>query len=305
MGEYVLRTKELSKKYEGVYAIENINVEIKQGQIYGLIGLNGAGKSTFMRAVAGLIALSSGEVELFGKSTAKALRHGRERIGQSIETPAVYPAMTAEQNLEIQRKIGKVADKKTSQETLELVGLGDTEKKKVKDFSLGMRQRLALAIALITKPEFLILDEPVNGLDPLGIIEIRELIRRLAQEQGLTFLVSSHLLDELAQVATHYGIIDKGRLVKQISQEELAYESRQYIKITTDDSRKAALLIKEKLGETEIKETAKNELCVYGHTEKTGKINTLLVTNGVTVENISVFQQRLEDYFVNLTESRK
>ncbi|MDR2418444.1 MAG: ATP-binding cassette domain-containing protein [Treponema sp.] len=262
MGEYILRTKNLSKKYGVVYAIENINVEIKQGQIYGLIGLNGAGKSTFMRAVTGLISLTSGEVELFGKSGVKALRYGRERIGQSIETPAVYPNMTAGQNLEIQRKIGKVTDKNIIKGILELVGLGDTEKKKVKDFSLGMRQRLALAIALITKPEFLILDEPVNGLDPVGIIEIRELIRRLAKEQGLTFLVSSHLLDELAQVATHYGIIDKGRLVKQISQEELSYESRQYIKIITDNTGKTISLIKKTLGIPKLKKPQKMN-CTY------------------------------------------
>jgi ABC-2 type transport system ATP-binding protein len=305
MGEYVLRTKDVSKKYGDVYAIENITVEIKQGQIYGLIGLNGAGKSTFMRAVTGLAALTSGEIELFGQSGVGALRRGRERIGQSIETPAVYLNMTAGQNLEIQCILGKIPAKKAVKETLELTGLADTGKKQVKNFSLGMRQRLALAIALITKPEFLILDEPVNGLDPAGIIEIRELIRRLATEEGLTFLVSSHLLDELAQVATHYGIIGKGRLVKQISQEELTYESRQYIKITASDTRKAAALITKRFGETEIKEAAKNELWIYGHTEEAGEINTLLVTGGITVENIGVNQQRLENYFLDLTGGKK
>lgn len=301
MSEYVLRTRDICKKYGDAYALQNVSVEIKRGQIYGLIGLNGAGKSTFMRAVCGLVSLTSGEVELFGQTGEKALARGRRRIGQSIETPAIYPNMTAEQNLEIQRMISGVPDKDTVKKTLETVGLADTGKKKAKNFSLGMKQRLALAMALITNPEFLILDEPANGLDPKGIIETRELLRRLALERGLTLLVSSHLLDELAQVATHYGIIDKGRLVKQLSAEELALESRQHIRIVTKDAAKAMALLKENFGLKDCQAVSSNELWVREQIDRTGEMNTLLVRQGIVVESIGVTEQKLEEYFLKLT----
>ncbi|HYG60232.1 MAG TPA: ATP-binding cassette domain-containing protein [Symbiobacteriaceae bacterium] len=301
MSEYVLRTRNISKKYGDAYAIENVSVEIKRGQIYGLIGLNGAGKTTFMRAVTGLVSLTGGEVELFGQTGDGALQRARRRIGQSIETPAIYPNLTAEKNLEIQRIIGGVPDRGAIKRTLEVVGLADTGKKTAKNFSLGMKQRLALATALITNPEFLILDEPANGLDPRGIIETRELMRRLAQERGLTLLVSSHLLDELGQVATHYGIIHKGRLVKQLSAAELALETRQHIRIATKDSARAMALLKEHFGVTDCQAVSANELWVREQIGRTGEMNTLLVSHGVVVESIGVSEQRLEEYFVSLT----
>ncbi|CAM4496776.1 ABC-2 type transport system ATP-binding protein [Paenibacillus endophyticus] len=301
MSEYVLRTRDISKKYGGAYAINNVSIEIKRGQIYGLIGLNGAGKTSFMRVVCGLVSPSSGELELFGQTGEKELQRGRRRIGQSIETPAIYPNLTAVQNLEIQRIISGVPDKNAITKTLEIVGLADTGNKKAKNFSLGMRQRLALAIALIPNPEFLILDEPANGLDPRGIIETRELLRRLARERGLTLLVSSHLLDELAQVATHYGIIDKGRLIKQLSADELALESRQHIRIITKDAAKAIALLKENFGVTDCQAVSANELWVREQIERTGEMNTLLVRHGIVVESIAVTEQKLEEYFLNLT----
>ena len=302
MSSYVLRTQNISKKYGNTYAVANVNIEIKQGQVYGLIGLNGAGKSTFMRVVTGLITPTDGIVELFGQTGESALQNCRQQISQSIETPAIYPDMTAEQNLEIQRIVGGIADKTIVKKTLNLVGLFDAGNKKTKNFSLGMKQRLALAIALITNPEFLILDEPANGLDPKGIIEIRELIRRLAVENGLTLLVSSHLLDELAQVATHYGILHKGKLVKQLSAEELIRESRQYVKIIVDDINKATTLLKDNFGVTDCQVIAANEIRVYEKINKSGAINAMLVHQGITVESIGVTGQRLEDYFMNLTE---
>jgi ABC-2 type transport system ATP-binding protein len=301
MREYVLRTRDISKKYGDTYAIKNVSVEIKRGQIYGLIGLNGAGKTTFMRAVVGLISVTGGEVELFGQTGEKALQRARRRIGQIIETPAVYPNMTAEQNLNIQCILAGVSDKSVIKQTLDLVGLADTGKKKAKNFSLGMKQRLALAMAMITNPEFLILDEPVNGLDPMGIIEIRELMRHLARDRGLTLLVSSHLLNELAQVATHYGIIDKGSIVKQLSAEELALESQQYIRITTKDSAKALALLKEHFGSTSYQVVSANELRIYEQIDRTGEMNTMLVRHGIVVESICVTEEWLEEYFVKLT----
>lgn len=301
MGEYVLRTRSISKKYSDAYALQDVNIEIKRGQIYGLIGLNGAGKTTFMRTVTGLITPTGGEVELFGETGENSLRRERRRIGQSIETPALYPGMTAEQNLEIQRIMSGVPNRDNIRKTLSTVGLLDTGKKKVKNFSLGMKQRLALAIALITNPEFLILDEPANGLDPKGIIEIRNLMYRLAQNMGITLLVSSHLLDELAQVATHYGIIHKGRIVKQLSAEELAKESRQYISIVTKDSTKACALLLEHFGITDFKAVSAAELRIYEQLDKTGEMSTLLVRNDIVIESIGISKQKLEEYFMNLT----
>lgn len=301
MTEYILRTRNTSKKYGTSYAIQNISVEIKSGQIYGLIGLNGAGKTTFMRTIAGLITPSSGEIELFGQTGQKELQHSRSRIGQIIEAPAVYPNMTAEQNLEIQAILAGNHTKKNILRTLELVALSDTGKKKAKDFSLGMKQRLALATALVTNPEFLILDEPANGLDPRGIIEMRELMRRLVKERKLTILVSSHLLDELAQVATHYGIIHKGKLIKQLSASELGMETRQYISIIAHTASKAKTLLMEKFRLKNVHIVSDHELWIFEQTDKTGAMNTFLVKHGVTVESISVNKQRLEEYFMNLT----
>jgi ABC-2 type transport system ATP-binding protein len=301
MNDYVLRTNGISKKYGDVYALKNVNIEIKRGQIYGLIGQNGAGKTTLMRAVMGLIFLSEGEIELFGKTGKTGLQEQRQKIGQSIESPALYPNATAEQSLEIQRIISNNPDKSVIKKTLELIGLADVGRKKTKDFSLGMKQRLALGQALINKPEFIILDEPANGLDPKGIIETRELLRHLAHDEGITLLVSSHLLDELSQVATHYGIIDKGRLIKQLSAEELANEARQYIRIITTQTAEASAMLEKKLSVKDYQIVSPKELRVYEQTDKTGAINTMLVQGGITVEGIGASGQNLEEYFVNLT----
>jgi ABC-2 type transport system ATP-binding protein len=301
MGEYVLRTRAISKKYGDVFALDNVSVEIKRGQIYGLIGLNGSGKTTFMRAVAGLISLTSGDLELFGENGETALRLGRRRMGQSIESPAVYPHMTARENLEVQRLLGGVPDKDAVPRILETVGLADTGRKKARNFSLGMKQRLALAIALITNPEFLMLDEPTNGLDPKGIIETRELMRRLAKDHGLTLLVSSHLLDELEQVATHYGVLHKGRIVRQLSADELAREMRRYIRVVTPDAPRATAFLHEGFGVRDIKAASANEIWVYEQLERVAEMNALLVSNGLPVEFIGVAEQKLEEYFVALT----
>lgn len=305
MSDTVLNTRAVCKKYGETYALSDVSIHIKRGQIYGLIGLNGAGKSTFMRIVAGLVSPTGGEVELFGQTGENALRKNRRRLGQCIETPALYPGMTARENLEIQCIVSGVSDKTTVQEMLALVGLSDTDKKKAKNFSLGMKQRLALAIAMINHPDFLILDEPANGLDPMGIVEMRELMRRLSRERGLTILVSSHMLDELAQVATHYGIIDRGRLVKQLSEEELALESRQYVRIVTTDAAKAAVLLSERFALLQYKAVSPRELHIFEQIERTGEMNKLLVENGFTVERIGATEQRLEDYFMKLTGGRQ
>jgi ABC-2 type transport system ATP-binding protein len=301
MNDYVLRTADITKKYGDTCALQEVNIEIKRGQIYGLIGQNGAGKTTLMRAVTGLISVSGGEIELFGKRGERNLQAERRKIGQIIETPALYPNMTASQNLEIQRIISGSPYRGAVKRCLKKVNLTDTGQKKVRDFSMGMKQRLALAMALISKPELLILDEPVNGFDPKGIVEMREFLRHLAQDKGITIMLSSHLLDELSQIATHYGIIDKGRLVRQLSAQELTRESRRNIRLIVSETEKTAVLLKEGLDISDLEIVSENELRIYEKFNQTVDINRFLVQHGVGVESIFINEQRLEEYFVNLT----
>jgi ABC-2 type transport system ATP-binding protein len=300
MNDYVLRTMGVGKKFGDFHALQNAGIEIKRGQIYGLIGQNGAGKTTLMKIVTGLISRHDGEVELFGKTGEKNLSAGRRKIGQIIETPAIYPDMTAAQNLEIQRIIISRPQRGVIKRCLEKVNLTDTEQKKVIDFSLGMKQRLSLAMALISKPEFLILDEPVNGLDPKGIVETREFLHHLAQDRGITIMLSSHLLDELSQIATHYGIIHQGRLIKQISAEELTRESRRYILIRTNETEKVISLFKAEFKIADWEQSGRNEIRIYEQTDKTGAMNLYLAQHGTGVDAICTVEQKLEEYFMNL-----
>lgn len=219
MGEVVLRTTELTKSYGKVPAVDHVSLTIEKGDIYGFIGENGAGKSTFMRMVCGLAFPSSGVMELFGENSVKGLETARRRMGAIIEHPALYGNMTAMENLTVQRKYLNLemgeAGKKENQELLELVGLGDTGKKKAGKFSLGMRQRLGLALALLGEPEFLVLDEPMIGLDPIGVMELRALLQKLNRERKITILFSSHNLSEMTLIATRYGFLHKGRLLEE------------------------------------------------------------------------------------------
>ena len=300
MKTVVLQTYNISKKYRTVTALDNVNLQIEKGQVYGLIGLNGSGKSTFMRIVCGLISATNGHIELFGESGENALQKQRSKIGQSVETPALYPDLTAVQNLEIQRIIGGIRDKSVIKKTLETVGLEDTGKKLARDFSLGMKQRLALAVSLITQPEFLILDEPTNGLDPIGIIETRNIIRKLSLEKGFTILVSSHLLDELSQVATNYGIIHKGKLIKQLSAEELMNETKQYIKIKTDNAQSATAFLSNTFN-IKCEAIAPNEIRVLEQMHRISEYNQSLVNAGYAIHHLATNDNSLEEYFINIT----
>ena len=220
--EFVLRTNALSKNYKDFKALNGLTMNIPRGAIYGFVGKNGAGKTTLIRIICGLQEPTSGTYTLYGrKNTDKEIRKVRRRMGAVVETPSIYLDMTAEDNLKQQYRILGLSSFDGIDEILQLVGLENTGKKKAKDFSLGMKQRLGIAIALADNPDFLVLDEPVNGLDPQGIIEIRELILKLNRERQITVLISSHILDELSKLATYYGFIDNGHLVKEMSAEEL------------------------------------------------------------------------------------
>ena len=235
--EYVLRTNGLVKKYRGFTALNGLTMSIPKGSIYGFVGRNGAGKTTLIRLITGLQLPTSGEFEIYGvKNTDRKITESRKRMGAVVETPAVYLDLSAKENLKQQYRILGMPDFKGIDELLELVGLADTGRKKAKHFSLGMRQRLGIAVALCGNPDFIVLDEPVNGLDPQGIIDIRELILKLNHERNITILISSHILEELSKLATHYGFIDGGKMIREMSAEELENACRKSVRMTVTDT---------------------------------------------------------------------
>ena len=299
MAETILKATNITKLYGKHKALDKVSIEIKRGMIYGLIGENGAGKSTFMRIIMGLITIKEGDMELFGETGMKGLQLARRKMGQSIETPALYPELTARDNLKVQAANGGVSEREV-EDLLRLMNLSHTGKKKAKNFSLGMRQRLAIASTLITNPEFLILDEPTNGLDPSGIVEMREIIQRLVTERGITVLLSSHLLDELSQLATHYGILHDGKLISELSKEELARQTRMYIELETLEVHKAIVVLDE-LGITDYEVINHSEINIFEHLDDVAAINRSLVLADVNVSRIGTTRQKLEDYFLQLT----
>ncbi|MCH5324830.1 MAG: ATP-binding cassette domain-containing protein [Eubacterium sp.] len=242
--DYVLKTNGLCKQYRKFNALNGLTMNVPKGAIYGFVGKNGAGKTTLIRLICGLQQPSGGEFELYGaKNTDKGIYNSRRRTGAVVETPSIYLDMTAEDNLKYQYRILGMPSFDGLQELLELVGLGNTGKKKAKHFSLGMRQRLGIAVALCGSPDFLILDEPINGLDPQGIIEMRELILKLNRERQITVLISSHILDELSKLATHYGFIDGGRIVREMSAQELDDACRKCMRMTVTDTKALARVL--------------------------------------------------------------
>ncbi len=298
MSEYVLETSELTKTYARKNAVDHINLKIRKGDIYGFIGKNGAGKTTTIKMVVGLNNPTSGKMELFGSEN---LQEGRKKVGTVIENPAIYPYLSARQNIEAQRIMKGVKDKSITDDLLDIVGLKDTGRKKAKNFSLGMKQRLAIALALVGDPEFLLLDEPINGLDPTGIKDIRELILKLNREAGITILISSHILGELAKIATAYGVINNGVLVEQFSAEELREKVKPCLKITVNDPERAVSVLKENLGISDI-EVQNNSIKVYEMLDKSMEINSVLEANDIIVQFLTKENGDYENYFIKLME---
>lgn len=299
MSDYVLRTNRLTKKYKDQTALNTVNLSIKKGSMYGFIGQNGAGKSTLIRIATGLAFPSSGTLELFGHSNEQKLIESRKRIGTIIEGPALYPHMTAIENLEAHRLLKGIPGKECVEKTISLVGLQDTRKKKVKNFSLGMKQRLGLGIALLGDPEFLILDEPINGLDPMGVVEIRELLKKLNRLHGITILISSHILSELHLLATHYGIIHKGDLLEQLTVNELNEKCQQYIHVKVDNPDKAAAVIETRLGTTQYEVLPDGTIKLFDYLDAPGKVSTALSEEGLIIEQFMPMGEDLETYFTN------
>lgn len=295
--DYVLKTENITKVYGTHKVVDHVCMHVKKGAIYGFIGKNGAGKTTFMRMVAGLAAPAEGTIELFGS---KELEKQRLRIGTLIENPGVYGNMTAKENLEVIRRNFGIAEKQAVDDMLEFVGLAETEKKKVKNFSMGMKQRLGIAISLFRNPDFLILDEPINGLDPEGIKEIRELLLKLNQEKGITILISSHILGELSKIATHYGIIRSGALIEEFDAEELNDRCRRCQKIIVDNEGLAANILEEKLHISNFDIPKQGVLRIFEQLEKLEQINRELIVNGVNISESYLAGQDLEGYFMEL-----
>lgn len=300
MSEFILRTNKLTKKYKDDFAIENVNVSIKKGEIYGFIGQNGAGKSTLLRLVTGLAFPSSGSIELFGNDNPKKLIDAQKRMGAIIENPALFPNMSAYENLEVHRLQKGIPGSICIQETLELVGLSDTGKKKTKNFSLGMKQRLGLALCLLSDPEFLILDEPTNGLDPMGIVELRELIKKLNREKGLTVLISSHILSELHQLAMSFGIIHKGKLLEELTAKELDEKCRQHLRIKVDQPSKGAIVLEDTLSTTDFEVMPDGTMKLYNYLDDVRVVSRALTNQGLVIEHLSQTGDSLESYFSKL-----
>lgn len=300
MSKYILRTNKLSKKYRNDFAIENVNITVKKGEIYGLIGQNGAGKSTMLRLVTGLAFPTEGSIELFGNDNPNMITEGQKRMGAIIENPALFSNMSAYENLEVHRLQNGIPGKDCIKNTLELVGLTDTGNKKVKNFSLGMKQRLGLGIALLSDPEFLILDEPTNGLDPMGIVELRELIKKLNREKGLTVLLSSHILSELYQLATCFGIIHKGELLEELSSKDLDEKCRQHLRIKVDQPSKGAIVLENTLSTTDFEVMPDGTMKLYNFLDDVHIVSRALTVNGLIIEHLSQNGDSLESYFTSL-----
>lgn len=300
MSTTVFTGTNISKKYRETLALQDVSIDIQQGEIYGLIGQNGAGKSTLMRIIAGLTFMSTGNMSLFGEQTSRNMQKGRCKIGCMIETPGIFPSMTAEDNLMYYQKLNGLADKEKISGILKLVGLELTGRKKAKNFSLGMKQRLGIAIALLNEPEFLILDEPINGLDPTGVVEIRNLLQKLNQEEGMTILISSHNLPELYQVATRYIIIDKGKVIQNIDHQELEKQSRQYLQVQCSDSKKLQNFIAENFSREQYQIESDESVRIFDTEDRDAEISQQITNAGLVLITFVRKEETLEQYFLKL-----
>jgi bacitracin transport system ATP-binding protein len=299
--DYIIRTTDLSKSYKNKIAVNGVNLNVKKGDIYGFLGQNGAGKTTTIRMIMGLIKPTKGEISLFGEKILPGQYSHYGRIGSIIETAGFYPNLTAAENLEIHRRLMGVTNKNYLEEALELTGMTDVRNKKVKGFSLGMKQRLGISRALLHRPELLILDEPTNGLDPVGIKEIRKLILDLSMKRKITVLVSSHILSEIQQIATRIGIIHAGTLIEEIEYEALKKKSRSYIELRVNDDKRAAFLLENSLRINDYKIIDKGTIRIYEKLNESALFNRVLSENGLEISGISVMNDTLEDYFLQLT----
>lgn len=301
MSEYVIKTSELVKQFKDYKAVNAVSLHVEKGAIYGFIGRNGAGKTTFLKMIAGLSEPTSGEIEVFGH-TGKDRKCVLDRIGVLIEAPGLYLDMNAFDNLRMKAECMGLYRKEYINEILAIVGLSEVGNKKVKNFSLGMKQRLGIGLALVGNPDLLILDEPINGLDPQGIVEIRETILRLNHEKHITVLISSHILEELSKLVSHYGIIHEGVLIEELTRAELLEKCEERIKLCTENTNLACTLL-EQYGIQKYKVVNQTTIHVYERLDEVAQINAYLVKHDVLVSEIAIRNESLEKYFMNVTEA--
>lgn len=302
MMEDVIFVNSLTKNYGGTNVVNNVSLNVAKGDIYGIVGKNGAGKTTIMKMLLGLIPKSSGEISLFGKSDEESLQHNRGKIGAMIETPAFYPYLTASDNLNYYRLQMGIKDKSCVKSVLKTVGLENTENKEFKNFSLGMKQRLGLALALLGEPEVLILDEPINGLDPEGIIEIREILKNLNAEKGVTIFISSHILSELSLLANKFAFIENGSIIAQTDIDQIRNSAGNKTLLKTSDIERSCKIIRDKFPDARFEIEDENIVFTLGYESE---IIAVLSTNGIVVNGISNVSVSLEDYYVKLLKEYK
>lgn len=296
----IIRTHNLSKKYKNEVALSDINITVRQGDIYGLVGNNGAGKTTLLRIITGQSEASEGEVKLFSKTSKTDLNKVRRRTGSIIEAPSFYSKLTVGQNMEYYRIQRGIPGKKIIDKVLQEVNLLDAKNKKFNDLSLGMKQRLGLALAMMTEPELLLLDEPINGLDPSGIIEIRNLLLKLNKEKNITILISSHILSELSNVATCYGFLSKGKLVEELSAKELEERCKAYLELKVTNAKKLAALIEDKLGYTNYKVLPGERIQIFEGIDNPEKFSELAINNKIGLLALEEKTLNLENYYMSL-----
>ena len=300
MAENVLVTRGLTKRYGSHLAVDHVDLTIPKGEIYGLVGRNGAGKTTIIRMAAAQTVPTAGEIELFGATGERELQKARSRTGAMVEIPSFYPYLTAKENLEYYRRQRGVAGAHVVEDALHQVGLADTGRKKFKAFSLGMKQRLGLALALMNRPDLLLLDEPTNGLDPEGIVDFRNLLLELNRQYQITILISSHILSELQNLATCYGFIDQGRMLDQLSAGELAERCRVCLELKVDDAPRAAALLERELHLRDFEVLPGGLIRLYEGLDAPQQVTRLLVEQNISLAGMEHRGANLEDYFLNL-----
>ena len=299
--QYILRTEHLSKTIDGREIVKDIKIHVKKGEIYGFLGPNGAGKTTVMKMVANLWKPTSGSIELFGEKLSPVSYEVLKRMGSIIEFPCFYEHMTGEENLQLHCEYMGYYMPGSVEDALEISGLADAAKKPVKKYSLGMRQRLGIARAILCRPELLLLDEPVNGLDPAGMKQARDLFKKLSTGYGISIIISSHILSEVGSIADTIGVISKGSLIKEIPIEEVSSMSETYIWLSVEDVKKAAYILSDKLGLNNFKIMDKNNIRIYEGNITTKEISAQLALDGAGINSIGTKSESLEDYFLKIT----
>lgn len=298
--ETVIQIHQLSKSFKGVEIVSNVNMNVKKGEIYGFLGPNGAGKTTIMKMILNLVKPTSGEIKILNQTISTTSYQYLSKIGSIIEYPEFYARLSAKENLELHCEYIGIYEKGAVEEALEIVGLNGVEHKKIHEFSLGMKQRLGIARAIVAKPEILILDEPINGLDPIGIKDIRELLLLLKEEHRITILISSHIVSEIESIADTIGILHNGKLLREVKMEDIRKENMEYLEIKIDDVKKAIPVLENKLGIRKYEIANQHCIRIFEHDISQSQINKELILNDIVVNGIEKQQQHLEEYFLNL-----